>query len=54
MMIANVSQLAVVGVLFMTLVLSQSAALRGQGGTKQDAAEGMELEMRKLSGTYQT
>jgi hypothetical protein len=48
MMIATFFQLAVVGVLFMTLSLSQSAELRGQGGAKQESADGMENEMRTL------
>ena len=47
MMIANFSQLAVVGVLFMILGLSQSAELRGHGA-KQEAADALEKEMRKL------
>jgi hypothetical protein len=49
MMIASFSQLAVLGVLFMTLGPSQSAKLRGQRGTEQEAADGMENEMRKLN-----
>jgi hypothetical protein len=48
MMIANFSQLAVVGVLFMILGLSQSAKLRGQGVAQQEAADAMEKEMRNL------
>jgi hypothetical protein len=48
MMISSLSQMAFIGVLFMTLGLSWGAKLRGEGGAEQEAAKPMENETRKL------